>query len=62
MRKDILEGINDDSFYVINPDYVSIWNKDDHYQKFSKETISNHARHAMQAYIRTLVSSDANSN
>ena len=62
MRKDILEGINDDSLNIMNPDYMSIWNKDDHYQRFSKEPISNHARYAMQDYITTLARSNAKRN
>ena len=48
LKKDILEGIKDGTLNVKNPDYMSLWNREDHYQRFSKETFRNHVRYAIQ--------------
>ena len=61
LKKDILEGIKDSTLNVKNPDYMSLWNREVHYQRFSKETFRNHVRHALQAYTTACASSKAKS-
>lgn len=61
LKKDILEGIKDGSMNVENPDYMRLWNKEAHYQRFSKETFRNHVRNAIQDYTTAHASSEARS-